>query len=52
MFKIEGRALAFKNKKRVNIEEKLYNHANELSGGQHQHVTIARVIRQKPIYIY
>lgn len=51
LFSKEDRALAYESLKRVNIEEKLYNRADELSGGQQQRVSIARVITQKPSYI-
>lgn len=51
LFSIEDRALAYESLKRVNIEEKLYNRADELSGGQQQRVSIARVLTQKPKYI-
>lgn len=50
-FKKEDLALAYESLKRVNIEEKLYNRADELSGGQQQRVSIARVLTQKPSYI-
>ncbi|MCT2538155.1 phosphonate ABC transporter ATP-binding protein [Aquibacillus koreensis] len=48
MFPKEDMELAYENLKRVNIEEKLYNRADELSGGQQQRVSIARVLTQKP----
>lgn len=51
LFKKEDVALAYANLKRVNIEEKLYNRADELSGGQQQRVSIARVLTQMPNYI-
>ncbi|MFC4321980.1 phosphonate ABC transporter ATP-binding protein [Litchfieldia salsa] len=51
MFSNEDRALAYESLKRVNIEEKIYNRADELSGGQQQRVSIARVLTQKPKYI-
>lgn len=47
----EDVALAYENLKRVNIEDKLYNRADELSGGQQQRVSIARVLTQQPKYI-
>lgn len=51
LFSKEDRSLAYESLKRVNIEEKLYNRADELSGGQQQRVSIARVLTQKPKYI-
>ncbi|SFL67027.1 phosphonate transport system ATP-binding protein [Gracilibacillus orientalis] len=48
IFSKEDKLLAYENLKRVNIEEKLYNRADELSGGQQQRVSIARVLTQKP----
>lgn len=51
LFSKEDKALAYQNLKRVNIEEKLYNRADQLSGGQQQRVSIARVLTQKPDYI-
>mgnify|MGYP001332551050 FL=1 len=51
LFSKEDKALAYQNLKRVNIEEKIYNRADELSGGQQQRVSIARVLTQKPDYI-
>lgn len=51
MFKKEDIALAYESLKRVNIEEKIYNRADELSGGQQQRVSIARVLTQQPKYI-
>ncbi|MGN8645934.1 phosphonate ABC transporter ATP-binding protein [Gracilibacillus sp. HCP3S3_G5_1] len=48
LFSKEDKQLAYENLKRVNIEEKLYNRADELSGGQQQRVSIARVLTQKP----
>lgn len=51
MFSKEDRSLAYESLKRVNIEEKIYNRADELSGGQQQRVSIARVLTQKPKYI-
>lgn len=51
LFSKEDRALAYESLKRVNIEEKLYNRADELSGGQQQRASIARVLTQKPKYI-
>lgn len=51
LFKKEDLALAYESLKRVNIEEKLYNRADELSGGQQQRVSIARVLTQQPKYI-
>ncbi|MDX8045147.1 phosphonate ABC transporter ATP-binding protein [Gracilibacillus sp. S3-1-1] len=48
LFSKEDKLLAYENLKRVNIEEKLYNRADELSGGQQQRVSIARVLTQKP----
>lgn len=51
LFSNEDRALAYENLKRVNIEEKIYNRADELSGGQQQRVSIARVLSQQPKYI-
>ncbi|MEN2769227.1 phosphonate ABC transporter ATP-binding protein [Ornithinibacillus xuwenensis] len=51
LYKDEDKALAYESLKRVNIEEKLYNRADELSGGQQQRVSIARVLTQQPNYI-
>ena len=51
LYKKEDLALAYESLKRVNIEEKIYNRADELSGGQQQRVSIARVLTQKPKYI-
>ena len=51
LFKKEDIALAYESLKRVNIEDKIYNRADELSGGQQQRVSIARVLTQKPKYI-
>lgn len=51
IFSKEDKALAYESLKRVNIEEKLYNRADELSGGQQQRVSIARVLTQRPKYI-
>ncbi|MGD7043479.1 phosphonate ABC transporter ATP-binding protein [Jeotgalibacillus proteolyticus] len=51
LFSKEDRSLAYESLRRVNIEEKLYNRADELSGGQQQRVSIARVLTQKPSYI-
>jgi phosphonate transport system ATP-binding protein len=51
LFSKEDKALAYSSLKRVNIEEKIYNRADELSGGQQQRVSIARVLTQKPKYI-
>ncbi|KUP05399.1 phosphonate ABC transporter ATP-binding protein [Bacillus coahuilensis m2-6] len=51
LFTKDDRQLAYESLKRVNIEEKLYNRADELSGGQQQRVSIARVLTQKPKYI-
>ncbi|WP_208592222.1 phosphonate ABC transporter ATP-binding protein [Gracilibacillus suaedae] len=48
LFSKEDKLLAYENLKRVNIEEKLYNRADELSGGQQQRVSIARVLTQQP----
>ncbi|WP_277677987.1 phosphonate ABC transporter ATP-binding protein [Gracilibacillus dipsosauri] len=48
IFSKEEQLLAYENLKRVNIEEKLYNRADELSGGQQQRVSIARVLTQQP----
>lgn len=44
-------ALAYESLKRVNIEEKLYQRADQLSGGQQQRVSIARVLTQQPRYV-
>ncbi len=44
-------ALAYESLQRVNIEDKLYNRADELSGGQQQRVSIARVLTQQPSYM-
>ncbi|MFZ3578899.1 phosphonate ABC transporter ATP-binding protein [Virgibacillus sp. DJP39] len=51
LYKKEDVGLAYESLKRVNIDEKLYNRADELSGGQQQRVSIARVLTQKPSYI-
>lgn len=48
LYSKEDMALAYESLKRVNIEEKLYNRADELSGGQQQRVSIARVLTQQP----
>ncbi|WP_018931727.1 phosphonate ABC transporter ATP-binding protein [Gracilibacillus lacisalsi] len=48
LFSKEDKLLAYENLKRVNIEDKLYNRADELSGGQQQRVSIARVLTQQP----
>lgn len=44
----EDLALAYESLKRVNIEEKIYQRADQLSGGQQQRVSIARVLTQQP----
>lgn len=44
----KDRALAYQSLKRVNIEDKLYQRADQLSGGQQQRVSIARVLTQQP----
>lgn len=51
MYSKEDLSLAYESLKRVNIEEKIYNRADELSGGQQQRVSIARVLTQQPKYI-
>ncbi|MDR6225794.1 phosphonate ABC transporter ATP-binding protein [Desmospora profundinema] len=43
--------LAYESLKRVNIEEKVYQRADQLSGGQQQRVSIARVLTQQPSII-
>lgn len=48
LYSKEDMALAYESLKRVNIEEKIYNRADELSGGQQQRVSIARVLTQQP----
>ncbi|ENH97755.1 alkylphosphonate ABC transporter ATP-binding protein [Gracilibacillus halophilus YIM-C55.5] len=48
LFSNEDKRLAYENLQRVNIEDKLYNRADELSGGQQQRVSIARVLAQQP----
>lgn len=47
----EDVALAYESLKRVNIEEKVYQRADQLSGGQQQRVSIARVLTQQPSII-
>lgn len=51
LYSKEDIGLAYESLKRVNIEEKIYNRADELSGGQQQRVSIARVLTQKPKYL-
>lgn len=51
LYKKEDIELAYESLKRVNIDDKIYNRADELSGGQQQRVSIARVLTQKPSYI-
>ncbi|MFD1735534.1 phosphonate ABC transporter ATP-binding protein [Bacillus salitolerans] len=48
LYSKQDMGLAYESLKRVNIEEKLYNRADELSGGQQQRVSIARVLTQQP----
>src|SRR5699024_1686107 len=51
LYKKEDVGLAYESLKRVNIDDKIYNRADELSGGQQQRVSIARVLTQRPSYI-
>jgi phosphonate transport system ATP-binding protein len=51
LYSKKDKSLAYESLKRVNIEEKVYNRADELSGGQQQRVSIARVLTQQPKYI-
>lgn len=51
LFPKEDVGLAYESLQRVNIDDKLYNRADELSGGQQQRVSIARVLTQQPSYI-
>ncbi len=48
LYSKEDMALAYESLKRVNIEEKIYQRADQLSGGQQQRVSIARVLTQQP----
>lgn len=48
LYSKKDRALAYENLKRVNIEEYVYQRADQLSGGQQQRVSIARVLTQEP----
>lgn len=51
LFPKEDVSLAYESLQRVNIDDKIYNRADELSGGQQQRVSIARVLTQEPMYI-
>ncbi|SEP83125.1 phosphonate ABC transporter ATP-binding protein [Piscibacillus halophilus] len=44
----EDKIKAYENLKRVNIENYIYQRADQLSGGQQQRVSIARVLTQDP----
>ncbi|PTM56482.1 phosphonate ABC transporter ATP-binding protein [Desmospora activa] len=51
LYSKEDVTLAYESLKRVNIEEKVYQRADQLSGGQQQRVSIARVLTQQPSII-
>jgi len=48
LFSRTDREMAFRNLKRVGLEDKAYARADELSGGQQQRVGIARALMQDP----
>ncbi|WP_085522264.1 phosphonate ABC transporter ATP-binding protein [Tuberibacillus sp. Marseille-P3662] len=48
LYSKDDRAMAYDNLKRVNIDDRIYNRADQLSGGQQQRVSIARVLTQEP----